>query len=395
MLRLKNGISLHCILASVYFLMLPLTIATNSVGASFLKIASLPIGLYFVISLLFYKQEFQINIVHIALAIFTLGTASTLFVANDRASVVMIMGYFLNAALYISLSVVVYNEKELKVFEYVQVALLAIIVVLTLTDNTLGEANRETLTIFGQASDPNYFVGYIIFPLAVVLEKIIKSRQRLLYIALAAVGIYAVFLSGSRGGLLAVIVTLIAFALIYPKGIHKKITVMAILLGSLVALWIVLMPILPENIVERMSIEAVLETRGTYRGDIWMSMINEIKSSSWEVLIGRGIAKKHAMVLNGVLDYNIEAHNYFIQVLYNQGIIGLVSFLILIGASVGRCIRKRKPVAVALIGMMVLIMSLSVNPSMKTLWNIIPYAAFVFADTGIKKNEGGASQDES
>lgn len=395
MIRFKNGISLHCILASVYFLMLPLTIATNSAGASFLKIATLPIGLYFVASTLFFKQEIKINMVHIAFAVFTLSMVSTLFAASDRESVVVITGYFLNAALYISMSVATYNDKELKVFEYVQVALLVFIIAATLMDNTLGESNRETLTIFGQTSDPNYFVGYIIFPLSVVLEKIAKSRWRIFYIILAGAGIYTVFLSGSRGGLLAVIITIVAFAVAYPRGLHKKIIVMALLLGSLLMLWIVLSPLLPESIVERMSIDAIVESRGTYRADIWESMIDEIKDSDIEVIFGRGMSKKHEMVINGTLDYDVEAHNYYLQVLYNQGVIGLILFLLLIGTAMGRCIRRRTFVAVALIGMMALVVSLSVNPSMKTLWNIIPYAAFTFAGEGSNKIEGGALENES
>lgn len=389
MLRFKNGISLHCILASIYFLMLPLTIATNSAGASFLKVATLPIGLYFVASLLFYKQEFQINIVHIALAVFTLSTLSTLFIAPDRASVVVITGYFLNAVLYLGMSVVRYNEKELKLLEDVQIILLVIVTVLTLMDNATGEAERETLTILGQASDPNYFVGYFIFPLSVAFKRIMESKWKIFYVMLSLCAFYAIFLSGSRGGMLAVVVTMFAFAVIYPKELYTKVFVLIALLGALIALWIVLQPVLPENIVERMSIEAVVETRGTFRGDIWKSMIDEIKASDWEVIFGRGIAKKHEMVIHGILDYNVEAHNYFIQVVYNQGLVGLTLFLILIGTAIGRCIKKRKNVAVALIGMLALIMSLSVNPSMKTLWNIIPYAAFAFADTGINENEGG------
>lgn len=394
MLRFKNGISLHCILAAVYFLMLPLTIATNSAGASFLKVASLPIGLYFIVSLLFYKQEFQINMVHITLALFTLGTAVTLFVANDYASIAMVLGYFLNAALYISLSVVIYNEKEIKILEDVQIVLLIIVTALTLFDNVTGEANRETLTILGQASDPNYFVGYFIFPLSVAMKRIFESKWRLGYAALCLVALYAVFLSGSRGGMLAILVTVFAFALIYPKGLGKKIVVMATLFGGIILLWLVLQPVLPQHIVERMSVDAVLETRGTYRADIWESMIDEIKDSDWEVLIGRGIDSTHYMMIMGK-QTAVFAHNYFIQLMYNQGVIGFVLFFLLLITAVGRNVRRRKYVSVALIGMMALVVSLSVNPSMKTLWNIIPYAAFAYAGSNIKEKEEGSVMNEN
>ena len=58
----KNNISMHCILASLYFLMLPLTISVNSTGASFLKLATIPISIYFLISLLKrLKKVFQMR----------------------------------------------------------------------------------------------------------------------------------------------------------------------------------------------------------------------------------------------------------------------------------------------------------------------------------------------
>ena len=222
MLRFKNRISLHCLLACAYFLMLPLTITTNSFGSSFLKLAAVPIGAYFLISIVFYKQELRINMVHITMALFTLATLVTLFVDSSADSLFMISGYFLNAGLYICLSVVPFNDKELRWLENVQVILLVIISVLVLTDNLVGEAGRETLTIFGQKSDPNYFVGFLIFPLSVTMKKIVESKWRIFYILLAFTSVYMVLLSGSRGGLLAVVATVVAFSLIYPKGFKTK-----------------------------------------------------------------------------------------------------------------------------------------------------------------------------
>ncbi len=375
----KNRIGIHCILASLYFLLLPLTITVNEMGSSFLKIASVPIGLFFVITMVFYKKEFKINLVHIALAIYTLSTLITLFVAYDNESIMMVLGYFLNAGLFTCISVVEYNEHELKFFEDIQILLLIVIVILTLYDNVPDSTRRETLTILGQASDPNYFVGYFVLPLSVTLKRIAESKWRILYVVLAIMSLYAILLSGSRGGLLAIIATGLAFAVIYPKGIAKKITVVAAVIISAVVLWIFLSPLLPEHIIERMSVQAVIETRGTYRGDIWKSMLDTIKNSGWEVILGRGINAKHTMIIAGKLHSEV-AHNHYIQLIYNQGVIGFITFMLLIGICIGRCIKKRKYVAVALVGMMVFIMSLSVNPSMKTLWNIIPYAAFAFIE---------------
>ena len=174
----KNNISVHCILASLYFLMLPLTISVNSAGASLLKLATIPISICFLISLFFYKKEFQINIVHIALCAYTMVTVFTMFVNPTSDNLDYVIGYFLNAALFICISIVEYNERELKILEYVQIALLIIIIAITFyNDATVHD--RTTLSIFGQECDPNYYVGFFIFPITVTMKKIYTSKYRL------------------------------------------------------------------------------------------------------------------------------------------------------------------------------------------------------------------------
>lgn len=372
----KNKISMHCILASLYFLMLPLTISVNSAGASFLKLATIPISIYFLISLFFYKKDFQINLVHIVLGVYTVITVLTMFVNPTSDSFEYVKGYFLNAALFLCLSVVEYNERELKIFDYVQVILLVIIIGITLyNDATVHD--RTTLSIFGQESDPNFYVGFFIFPLTITMKKIYDSKYRVFYIIIALFAIYSVFLSGSRGGLLAVLMTILAFALIYPDKVINKILILAVMILSVIILWFVIRPFLSDTVIERMSVNAVIETGGTHRTEIWASMIDKIKNSSWEFIFGRGIGVLHPMMVAGK-EQLVVAHNHLIQILYDQGIIGVAAFLLLIICCISRCIKKRKCVAIALFGMLALSLSLSFNPSIKAFWNLIPYAAFAF-----------------
>ena len=86
----------------------------------------------------------------------------------------------------------------------------------------------------------------------------------------------------------------------------------------------------------------------------------------------------HQITLDGHT-YGVMAHNHYIQLMYDQGVIGLLLFGALVVACLVRCRKKRVCVAVALIGMLALGMSLSFNSSAKTFWNLVAYAAFVFA----------------
>lgn len=388
----NNKIRIHCIMACIYFLLLPTTIVVNSFGNSLLKLAAIPIAINLVVTIMVTKSLLKFNYVHLFLLIYTFSTAITLFVSSSEVELDYVFGYFLNAGLFICLSLLEYNQRELKLLENVQVWLLVIVVALTLLSNGT-RSGRTTLVIFGQTSDPNYFVGFFIFPLVITMKKIIHSKYRLLYILLAALSIYCVFLSGSRGGLLAVVVTIVAFALMYPAKAKSKLLVAAGGFIFVVCAWIVLRPLLPENIIERMSIQSVLETGGTYRVDIWGSMIKEIINSPGNLIFGRGIVAMHNIFMNGSWEV-VGAHNQVIQVLYNQGIFGLVSFLLLTIVAFMRCSGKRKTVAIAIIGMMALSISLSFNQTTRTFWNLIAYAAFAFPENKKPDSEGKTKLSE-
>ena len=395
MQKLENRkISPHCILSCIYFLLLPTTIAVNSAGNSILKLATVPIGLFFLVTLILSNRKLQINGVHLALLLYTLSTVITLFCDSDAVSVDFVVGYILNAALYICLSVIPYNKAELELMEKVQIVLLILLNVLTLLLSGT-EDDRTTLMIMGQTSDPNFFVGFFIFPLTVALKKLVSGKYRIFYLALIVISVYSVFLSGSRGGLLAIAVTVAGFALLYPSGTFNRILSFFGGLATLLVLWMVLKPVLPENIIERMSVEAVMETGGTGRLDIWKSMIKEIVDQPERLLFGRGINAMHGLLVNGTWR-QVVAHNHLLQTLYNQGIVGMFSFLALVGICFFRCCKNRKTVAVAVVGMMALSISLSFNQTTRTFWNLVAYAAFAFPDSDTTTiDNGGLSDNES
>ena len=372
-------ISAHCILACLYFLLLPTTIAVNSAGNSILKLATVPIGLYFLVTILLSKKELHLNTVHFFLCAFTLTTVITLFIDYSTPSINDVIGYCLNAMLYICLSVVKYNDRELKLLEDVQVLLLAVLLGITFFSNG-SMFNRSTLEIFGQTSDPNYFVGYFIFPLSVTLKRIVKSKYRIAYVLLAFLSVYCVFFSGSRGGLLAIIALIFASALMYPQKIKHKILTLTIGCVIVLSAWFLVIPFLPDDILARMSVENVVETGGTGRWYIWKSMLNEIIHSPTEFLFGRGITAAHRFFIGGKWE-TVVAHNHIIQVLYNQGLVGLLAFAFLTCVCFLHCIKRRKTVSVAIIGMIALSISLSFNQTTRTFWNLVAYAAINFPES--------------
>lgn len=389
----NRKISPHCILSCLYFLLLPTTIAVDGSGNSILKLATIPIGIFFLITLILSNRKLQINGVHLALLLYTFSSVSALFLSSSQRSMDDVFGYTLNAALYICLSVIPYNKAELDLMEKVQIVLLVILNALTLFSNGL-EDDRTTLMIMGQTSDPNFFVGFFIFPLTIALKQFASGKWRFFHLLLIAVSVYSIFLSGSRGGVIAIAVTIAGFALFYPSGMLKRILFFFGGLAILLILWVALKPLLPENVVERMSVEAVVETGGTGRLDIWKSMIQEIVDQPERILLGRGMDAMHELFVDGTWR-QVVAHNHLLQTLYNQGIVGMLSFLVLVGVCFSRCRKNRKVVAVAVIGMMALSASLSFNQTTRSFWNLIAYAAFAFPDSDTNTiNNGGLSDYE-
>ena len=388
----KRQISPHCIMSCLYFLLLPTTIAVNSAGNSLLKLLTIPIGIFFVVTLILSDRKLEINGVHLALIVFTLSAVTTLFSASDETSVENVIGYVLNAALYICLSIIPYNRDELELMEKVQIVLLVILNAMTIFSGGTRD-DRTTLVIMGKTSDPNYFVGFFIFPLTVAMKRLISNKHRFYYLLLVAVSLYSIFLSGSRGGFLAIAVTVAAFAFIYPPKSSKRFLYLTAGLVFLFAFWVILKPLMPENILERMRVDSVIESGGSGRTDIWKSMIKTIITEPNKLLFGRGITTLHRFLRDGAWR-EATAHNQLLQVAYNQGLVGLISFLALTGISFFRCVKNRKTVAVAIIGMMALSVSLSFNQTTRSFWNLIAYAAFAFPDGDINTDDGGLSEHE-
>ena len=289
------------------------------------------------------------------------------------------IGYFLNAALYLCLTVFPYNEREISWFENTQVVLLVILVEIILFEGKTVE-DRATLMIFGQACDPNFLVGFIMFPFSVAVKRVIERKYRLIYLVLVCLSIYCVFLTGSRGGLIAIAVMIASFALIYPTKVYVKLIFLIAGVTFILVAWLIAVPWLPKSIIERMSIKSVIETGGTGRWSIWMSMLNTIVNSPEELLFGHGFYGANKIFFNGTWHKTI-AHSQIIQVLFEQGIVGLISFLALTIGCILRCIKKRKTVSIAIIGMMALSISLSFNQTTRTFWNLVAYAAMIFPES--------------
>jgi O-antigen ligase len=141
-----------------------------------------------------------------------------------------------------------------------------------------GQVGRLYLTFGGATLDPNRFGASLLLPVAMTIGAIGPSRgwQRVALFAILPFPFAAVYLSASRGTMLA----LIAMAIVAILATRYR-----IVLGTLLAAVIGLILVVPSEISSRLFSEGTV-ANGAGRLDIWRVAV-EIFRSHW--LIGTGI----------------------------------------------------------------------------------------------------------
>ncbi len=189
---------------------------------------------------------------------------------------------------------------------------------------------------------PTYLSMYVLLSALISLEslfdKTLTFSKRYLWSAAALIFIIVIYLLSSRAGVIAAIIVLSLYFVIKFYGRVSKVILIAFLiiaaLGSVVML----------NTNERLkySLEELSQSgiNGTFAKDsrymIWKSAFGVIRSNL--VLgVGTGDASeelkkefKSRGYTEGYYD-NLNAHNQFLEILLENGIIGLIIFLSLLG----------------------------------------------------------------
>ena len=122
----KADIGLSCILACAYFLALPLTITINAAGNSFLKLLTIPIAGYFAVSWFFYREKFELNIIHLFSFLYLITVVMTLFADSSSFALQYVRGYFETIGLLFLITMRKFTQNEIKAFELTQLALLGV-----------------------------------------------------------------------------------------------------------------------------------------------------------------------------------------------------------------------------------------------------------------------------
>lgn len=275
----------------------------------------------------------------------------------------------LNIAVILILSMFCYNEHELNVIKKAIVlsGWFTAILMMVYADMNLMKG-RLTVIANGNYQDPNYLCGFLIYPIVHYWKSFLhdKKKRCLVYNALFLV---LIFMTGSRGGLVAVGVTSLFYFAIWIKttGVKGSSVVKIIFLFCVIVLFIIIVyTFLPESIRSRMSLDFTIKDRGANRFDIWQRALYCYERSPLTAkMFGWGAGTIRYFLGNEV------AHNIWIESPIEIGIVGTASLLILYCTFFLQAIKMKEYVVVScFFAYLVMTMSLSLY-SYKPIWNIL------------------------
>lgn len=335
------------------------------------------------------KAKLRINRYFVALIVYLIVIAlSMIYTVDLSVTKERTITVALNIAVILILSMFTYTKHELHIIRKAMVlsGWFTALLMIVYADTSL-MYGRLTVIANGNYQDPNYLCGFLIYTIVHYWKAFLigKKKRSLLYIGFFLV---LVFMTGSRGGLIAVAGASLFYLFIWVKQSPAKGSVITkiMLLAVVAAVFIIaLFAFLPEEITSRISINFTMKDRGANRFDIWKRAVYCFRVSPTQAkLFGWGGGTIRYFLVNEV------AHNIWLESLLEIGIIGTASLLFLYGSYFIRSVRLKQYVAAAcFFGYMIMTMSLSLY-SYKPIWNIL-LLIILFNNTGedLKKPQTG------
>ena len=227
----------------------------------------------------------------------------------------------------------------------------------------------------GEYADPNYFSAGIIFIILFNLSSYLHSKK-IIDISLCVVDIIILFLMGSRGGLMAILVAAYLLILLNNKNVVK--TGIIVLVVALIA-YAIAIRVLPEYMAERLKLSNVFGSTGSGRTIIWNNFAEIYKNGNVLTYLfgfGRGSCKYlYYEYTNGT--YYLP-HNMYIKTLIEGGIIGCFLLLNIMALCFKKAIKEHNFLACSILVAFLISGSFLDMDDTRTMWIIFLFLYFKF-----------------
>lgn len=315
----------------LYFFICPLEFIFNRWFGSSVKyialVAALFIIMFFIITP---KQTMKFGPIQICIGGWALfEAASYLWTIHSKNTLSMLITYLMMAVLVVALSVFPFEKKELEgtLIAYTLGCLILSILVLVMFQIDAGSYfSRNTIVILGKPQDPNGLAATLLSGAFFSLYMIFKKQKtfpifNILYFIIWGIISYAIFLTGSRGALIAYVAAFTVFFVILSPKKSRLIVFLSIPLALLI-IYFILELFLPTNLFNRLF-DFESYSGGSGRTKIWLTALRKILTNP---LFGFGVLSHQGFFLNQN-GHILSMHNTFLFILFEVGIVGLSLFV--------------------------------------------------------------------
>ena len=129
------------------------------------------------------------------------------------------------------------------------------------------------------------------------------------------------------------------YVLIGIKDVKVRIGVAIAAVLAVFLFYTAVMPLLPDDVRARYSVEAVKDDGGSGRFEIWSFLADYTFQRPERLIRGSGIFSTYSVMYSAGFQNGV-AHNAYIQILNDEGIIGLLLFLAVIFLCIARNYNK-------------------------------------------------------
>lgn len=379
----KEKVSQFCYWLGIYFLLLIVSgMGLGGMGSIIRLLAAVPVVIW-----LKGKHRIVLTAQVKATGLFIVACFVTVYWSLSYSeSITRVVSHIMFLTLLISASSYTYTKSEIAFLKRCLINSSRLSAAVLLGTGSYAEGRLLLSGLIKE--DPNYLCAYFMFGIAAcilrILDKAVQRKGKFYAAAELIIYIYIIFSTGSRGGLFAIAVVVMTIILLdggISSNIERKLLILALMA---VAIAFVTM-LLPENVVNRFTREAIVESNGTGRYDLWESAWGTFKKSGFfREMFGYGTAAARAIIRRFSSLPNSVYHNVFVDNLVEIGIVGLTCYLIHIGSFVVLAWKKKDIFSISIIlGMIVLSFSTSIY-TFKPYWNIM---LFIACCTDRGKNE--------
>lgn len=268
--------------------------------------------------------------------------------------------YLNNALMFLLFSMVSYTKHEAEVLKKSMVfGVGALLLYMTFIPNAVIYStyqNRLTLNAGEDGLDQNYLAALMLISFGIVFYNLCnvnqKKMRKIIAILFCLVIAYYVLLTGSRSGLIAILlIVLLSMNTSWKTRLSIGIPVLLIM----IVVFPFVVQYIPEELLERFSLKALTgqEAESGTRLLIWGQALTSLKDLKW--IFGYGVGASQSVIGNILgMGKDMAIHNHYIASLVEVGFCGSILFTLPVIKMIKKSLKQNKSVATAFFGILLM-----------------------------------------